>query len=65
MSDNYINYISYWEEHIYPLDEQRNNEEEIIKCVDKIYDSYKECKIDLEIININIKQTLQINFCII
>lgn len=37
---------------------EENNEEEIIKCVEKIYTSFKECKIDLEIIKININYLL-------
>lgn len=37
---------------------QQNNKEEIIKCVDKIYNSFKEYKIDLEIIKININYLL-------
>ncbi|BCZ45337.1 DNA-binding response regulator [Clostridium gelidum] len=37
---------------------EENNEEEIIKCVNKIYTSFKEFKIDLEIIKININYLL-------
>ena len=37
---------------------EENNEEEIIKCVDKIYTSFKECRIDLEIITINMNYLL-------
>lgn len=35
-----------------------NNQEEIIKCVDKIYASFKEYKINLDIIKININYLL-------
>jgi len=37
---------------------KKNNEEEILKCVNKIYNSFKEFKIDLEIIKININYLL-------
>lgn len=37
---------------------EESNEVEIIKCVDKIYNSFKECKIDFEIIRININYLL-------
>ena len=37
---------------------EENNEEEIKKCVDKIYASFKEYKINLEIIKININYLL-------
>lgn len=37
---------------------EENNEEEIIQCVNKIYNSFKEFNVDLEIINININYLL-------
>jgi len=68
------NNIAYYEERVekkelsYNIDKQymdkliheieENNEDEIIKCVDKIYTSFKQCKIDLEIITININYLL-------
>jgi two-component system, response regulator YesN len=53
---NYDMEKQYMDDLIHEIDE--NNKEEIIKCVDKIYSSFKECKIDLEIINININYLL-------
>ncbi len=37
---------------------EENNDEEIIKCVDKVYNSFKEYKIDLDVIKININYLL-------
>ncbi len=45
---NNINYISYWEEHIYPLDEERLNEEEIVSLFDYIL---KVGKLDISILD--------------
>lgn len=45
---NNINYISYWEEHIYPLDEERLNEEEILSLFDYIL---KVGRLDISILD--------------
>lgn len=46
----------YMDELIYQIEE--NNKDEIIKCVDKIYNSFREYKVNLEIIRININYLL-------
>jgi len=46
----------YMDELIHEIEE--NNKEEIVKCVDKIYASFREYKINLEIIKININYLL-------
>ncbi|WP_234124672.1 response regulator transcription factor [Clostridium hydrogenum] len=53
---NYNVEKQYMDKLIHEIEE--DNEEEIIKCVDKIYNSFKEQNIDLEIIKLNINYLL-------